>query len=128
MNSTMIPPDYGHQLSETVHRLTRDVHEAVEDGGWAAAESGRLHAWVHAEVVPWARGATLGLATPHCAAINNYLNDLTRLDAQMLGTAGITAADIASQLKLAVDRLVERVRIGHAHSASQFPLQRDNAN
>lgn len=124
MNHTKIRTDYGSMLSETVFRLARDVQSAAEDG-WAATETARLHAWVNAELVPWARAAARDLDPRERAAINPYIVQLGELDAQMLGTAGSPAAELADRLREVVDQLVDRVSQQARPVASVVPQQRD---
>lgn len=126
MQQTKSRSEYAAGLSETAFRLTRDVHHAVADGGWAAAEAGRLHSWVRAELVPWARSAVRDLDARQRGAINPYLVQLDNLDAQMLGTAGASAAELAYQLRVVADRLVARVSSAPAAGAKLVPQQRDN--
>ncbi|MFA7267191.1 MAG: hypothetical protein WC054_12850 [Candidatus Nanopelagicales bacterium] len=126
MQYTKTGSKYAAGLSETASRLTRDVHHAVADGGWAAAEAGRLHTWVRAELVPWARSAVRDLEPRQRSVINPYLVQLENLDAQMLGTAGASAADLAYQLRITADRLVARVGTATTNAAKLVPQQRDN--
>lgn len=126
MNMTAIPRDYGLQVSRTVQRLTRDIHDAATEGDWAVSEVSRLHAWMLAEVVPWARSVANELDPPQRARVNQFLVDLADLDAIMLGTAGTAAADVADQVKQTIDRLVVRVGFGLTSTESLVPEQRDN--
>lgn len=127
MNHTTIRTDYGSVLSETAFRLAREVGDAAKDGGWAATEAARLHAWVQADVVPWAKEATRDLDPRERASINPYIVAIAELDAQMLGTAGSSAAELADRLKSVVEQLVTRVRPQHANRAPVVPQQRDKA-
>ena len=118
MQQTKSRSEYAAGLSETAFRLTRDVHHAVA--------AGRLHSWVRAELVPWARSAVRDLDARQRSAINPYLVQLDNLDAQMLGTAGASAAELAYQLRVVADRLVARVSTAPMTGAKLVPQQRDN--
>jgi hypothetical protein len=107
MTTTSAATDYGTVLTTNLSRLVRQLEEAVEDGTWAVAEAALLHIWVRAELVPWATATINHLDPATRVALSPYFAELAALDVQLLGTAGRTAAELARQLEVVADKLVE---------------------
>ena len=107
MTTTSTPTDYGTVLTTNLNRLVRQLEEAVEDGTWAVSEAASLHTWVRAELVPWATTMIHHLDPATRAALSPYFAELAALDVQLLGTAGRSAAELAHQLEVVADKLVE---------------------
>lgn len=98
--------DFATAIQRTLDRLVDEVVEAVDDGTWGAAEGARLHAWIRAELLPWAADM-LRQASPGTRAVAGpALSRLAGLDAQLLGTYGASASHAASNLHTAATTLI----------------------
>lgn len=108
MSQTDTSALYADEAVATIHRLVRNLRQAVEDGTWGASETASLSMWCRAEFMPWARGQVGQLPEPESAG--HLLRDLAALDAHLLGTAGHAAVDAAEKLETAARRLSYAVR------------------
>ena len=98
---------YGAALPTNLSRLVRQLEEAVEDGTWAVSEAASLHSWVRAELVPWATATVHRLDPETRRTLGPYFTELAALDVQLLGAAGRSAAELARQLEVVADKLLE---------------------
>ena len=98
--------DYVDVLDATLHRLVTQVREAVDDGTWAVSESAQLHAWLRAELLPWAAASVRTLDMRTRDTMGPVFAELAALDVELLGCAGIAAAQMAERLQSTGTRLL----------------------
>lgn len=116
------------QMSTTATRLITDIEAAARDGSWAATEISRLHMWLTAELLPWAK--TWSVHLPHHVAgeVTRHMVTIAHLDAQLLGTAGKHAAHVALMLEDTISCLVDDIAQVTELRGATIPQQRDTVD
>ncbi len=97
--SEITPDSYAAIIDSAMRRLVQHVQEAVDDGTWAVAEAAQLHAWVRAELLPWAAELMRTADPTTRETLAPVFTQLAQLDAELLGTCGRPAAALAHKLQ-----------------------------
>lgn len=103
------PTRYSEQVKSTLHRLVAALQDAVDEGGFGAAECAQLHTWIRAELLPWAADASNRMNSAQRRHAGPLFVELAELDAAVLGTVGERAAALAQRVLRCGDGLVEAV-------------------
>lgn len=109
MTATAERIEYSEQVRSTLHRLVTSLQEAVEEGGFGAAECAQLHTWIRAELLPWAADASMRMDAYQRRRAGAFFVELAELDAAVLGTVGQRAAALAERMKACGDGLVSAI-------------------
>lgn len=108
-DSAITPDTYAAIIDSAMKRLVAHVHQAVADGTWAVNETAQLHAWVRAELMPWA-AEVLRTSDPAArASLAPAFAELAKLDADLLGTCGRPAAALATKIQDSGSQLLRKL-------------------
>jgi hypothetical protein len=96
-----------------LNRLTAEVIDAVAEGATGVPEAARLVAWMHGDLLPWARDREMAVVDEaRRAALRSDRGVLMGLESLLTGASGYEAANWTRQIHRTATIMLARMEIG----------------